>query len=32
MGTVAQQRILQILGTVDYLLYLWESSRSNKKP
>jgi hypothetical protein len=32
MGTVAQQRILQILGIVDYLLYLLESSHSNKKP
>jgi len=32
IGTVAQQRILQILGTVDYLLHLLESSHSNKKP
>jgi uncharacterized protein (TIGR02391 family) len=31
MGTVAQQRVLQILGTVDYLLYLLESSQSIKK-
>ena len=32
MGTVAQQRVLQILGMLDYLLQLVESSQTAAQP
>jgi hypothetical protein len=32
MGNVAQQRVLQLLGTVDYLIYLLQSAQCNKNP